>query len=124
MRRAGGRSVVAICAALESPAPGLAAPAVTASPTSHSPTLKLSVNGTGFGTTEAADVYFDTVDNALTTTDGAGTSAPATVTVPASAVPGTHWVTVIGRHSGLAAQASVKVTTNWPMGGFGGSQRI
>src|SRR3954453_13484852 len=70
MRRAVGSGVVAICAALAFAAPGLAAPAVTVSPTSQSPTLKVTVNGTGFGTPEAADVYFDTVDNALTTTDG------------------------------------------------------
>jgi outer membrane protein assembly factor BamB len=33
--------------------------------------------------------------------------------VPASAVPGTHWITAVARHSKLTAQAAFTVSTNW-----------
>jgi hypothetical protein len=35
------------------------------------------------------------------------------VSVPSPAVPGTHWVSAIGRHSGLGAQAAFTVRTDW-----------
>jgi outer membrane protein assembly factor BamB len=34
--------------------------------------------------------------------------------VPSAALPGTHYITAIGRHTGDAAQAAFTVSTNWP----------
>ncbi len=33
--------------------------------------------------------------------------------MPANATPGIHYVTAVGRHSGLAAQKAFDVNTNW-----------
>jgi outer membrane protein assembly factor BamB len=53
-------------------------------------------------------------DLALATagTSGAFTSIP--LAIPASAAPGRHWITGVGRRSGLAAQTTFKVQTDWP----------
>src|SRR4029079_6597885 len=51
---------------------------------------------------------------ALGATNGSGAFPPVTVTVPASAEPGTHWISVQGRRSGLGAQAAFTVRTDWP----------
>jgi outer membrane protein assembly factor BamB len=97
------------------PVPGAAAVTthVKLSPTTGPPTSTVTVSGSGFGDLEAVDVYFDTTDEALTVTTAAGTFKGVTLTVPASAVPGAHWLTAVGRHSGLAAQAQFTVNTNW-----------
>lgn len=88
-------------------------PGVALSPTVGPPTSTITVSGTNFGAAEAVDLYFDTTDEALTTTNTQGAFAGISIPVPASAVPGTHWVTAIGRHSGLGSQASFLVRTDW-----------
>jgi len=91
---------------------------IKASPASLHPNLPVTVSGSGFADGEAIDVYIDTVDTALLVSSGTGTfSGP--VTVPASASPGAHYITAIGRHSGDAAQVAVTVTTSWFEAGFG-----
>jgi glucose dehydrogenase len=70
------------------------------------------VSGSNFGSYEAVDVYFDTTDEALVSTNAQGQFS-GSIQVPASAVPGTHWVTAVGRHSGRSAQASFLVQTDW-----------
>jgi outer membrane protein assembly factor BamB len=92
--------------------------AVNLSPGSGHPNLPVSVSGTGFGDFEAIDVYIDTVDTALLVSTSTGTFT-GSVTIPASATPGTHYITAIGRHSGAAAQHSFDVTTKWAEFGFG-----
>jgi hypothetical protein len=87
-------------------------PAVTLSPTVGPPTSAVSVSGSNFGSYEAVDVYFDTTDEALASTNAQG-QFTISIQVPASAVPGTHWITAVGRHSGLSAQASFLVQTDW-----------
>src|ERR1039457_2404631 len=82
-----------------------AQPTVTVSPTAGPPTDKVTLSGTGFGADETVDLYFDTADMSVAAT------APA---LPASAPPGTHWITGVGRRSGLAAQAGFIVQANWP----------
>ena len=47
-------------------------------------------------------------------TDGDGAFSNKPITVPASAVPGDHFVTAIGRTTGLAAQKTFTVRTDWP----------
>jgi outer membrane protein assembly factor BamB len=86
------------------------------------PSQAITVSATGFGDSEAVDIYFDTVDTLLFVTSGTGTLS-GSLTLPASASPGTHYVTAIGRHSGDAAQVAVTVSTPWAERGFGaGSQ--
>ena len=93
--------------------PLLAQPLVTVSPTSGQPTSKTTVGGTGFGASEPVDIYFDTTDLALATTDPGGSFSGIHLIVPGSAVPGTHTITGVGRNSGLTAQTNFLVRTNW-----------
>ena len=88
-------------------------PHVKLSPSSGPPTTTVTVSGSGFGATEGVDVYFDTTDLALAGTSATGSFGPVTITVPASASPGKHWVSAEGRHSGLFAQTTFTISTNW-----------
>jgi outer membrane protein assembly factor BamB len=99
-------------------APALAATVVTLAPATGHPNLPVTVTGSGFGAAEAVDVYVDTVDSVLVASSATGTvSVP--ITMPASAQPGSHFVTAVGRKSGNAASATFKVSTNWFESGFG-----
>ncbi len=96
-----------------------AAPAIKLSPTSDHPGATDQVSGSGFGASEAVDIYFDTTDMLLATTTATGTIAWHPWQVPANATPGQHWITAIGRKSGDAAQKPFIVNTDWPQRGFG-----
>ncbi len=88
-------------------------PGVVLSPSTGPPGTAVTVSGAGFSAFEAVDVYVDTTDEALVSASGTGNFAGITVAVPASAVPGAHYVTAVGRHSGRSAQAVFTVSTNW-----------
>src|SRR5215469_12304096 len=90
-----------------------AAPLVRLTPRVGPPTTRVTVRGSGFAAYETVDVYFDTKDEALASTSAAG-SFTTRVTVPASALPGRHWVTGNGRRSKRSAQAPFTVRANWP----------
>lgn len=94
-----------------------AAPVVTVSPRTGHPSAVIRVTGSGFGASEAVDVYFDTSDAVLAVSSPTG-GFTIHVTVPASAQPGAHWVSAVGRSDGLAAQTKFTVATDWPQ--FGG----
>jgi outer membrane protein assembly factor BamB len=100
--------------------PGLAqgSAKVTVSPDGGHPKLKVFIDGRGFGAKEAVDIYFDTADVLLAVTDKAGRFSGYNLRIPASATPGTHWVTAIGRRDGIADQVSFRVRTDWPQIGF------
>jgi outer membrane protein assembly factor BamB len=87
---------------------------VALSTKSGPPTTKISVSGSGFPAAAAVDIYFDTSELALTVTTAAGSFSDVEIQVPASALPGTNWVTAVVQNSGEAAQAAFKVQTNWP----------
>ena len=89
-------------------------PGIELSASGGHPAGKVSVYGAGFKAFEAVDLYFDATDEALVTTNGTGNFSGITIDVPWSAVPGTHWISAIGREPGSAAQASYAVSTNWP----------
>ncbi len=74
------------------------------------PATTVTVSGAGFGAYEAVDIYFGTADQALASASGTGNFAGLAVQVPASAVPGRAYLTVVGRHSGLSAQAQFSVS--------------
>jgi outer membrane protein assembly factor BamB len=95
------------------------APALKLSPKADHPAATVKVSGSGFGGSEAVDTYFDTTDEALAATDLNGNFSKLPVIVPSSATPGTHWITGIGRHSGLSAQAPFTVSTDWAAFRFG-----
>ncbi len=72
----------------------------------------LHVAGTGFHPLEMVDIYLDTSDLALATSDLNG-SFTADVTVPSSTPSGGHWITAAGRMSGMAAQADAGFPYSW-----------
>jgi outer membrane protein assembly factor BamB len=89
------------------------APVTTLTPSSGPPKSRLTVAGSGFGPNESVDLYFDTTDLALVSTNGSGGFSGIKLDVPASALPGEHWVTASGRQSGRSAQTQFLVRTNW-----------
>ena len=97
-----------------------AASAVATQPTTGHPDLSVTVSGTAFGASEAVDVYLDTVDMSLLVTNASGAFS-GKLQIPASAGPGDHTVTAVGRRSGDAAQSTFTVTTPWLQHGYGGA---
>ena len=108
----------AVFAAAAVVTPALAQSAVTLSPVSAHPSQLVAVSGTGFAASEAVDVYLDTTDMLLLVSSATGTLT-GSLTLPASVTPGTHYVTVIGRRSGDAAQMVITLTAPWLQPGFG-----
>jgi len=108
------RTVTALAFATTLSSVVLAKPALTLNRQSAPPTAAVVVSGKGFGATEAVDIYLDTTDSALASTSATGSFTGIHVSVPASAAPGEHWITGVGRHSGLSAQIAFTVNTNWP----------
>src|SRR5450755_2544124 len=100
-----------------------AQPTVSVSPTAGPPASRVITGGAGFGSDEAVAIYFDSAELTLAATNPAGTFAGVPLTVPSSAVPGRHWITGIAQHSGLAAQASFVVQTDWPQFLYGPQHR-
>ena len=96
----------------------LAATTVSLQPATGHPNLAVTLTGSGFGVSEAVDIYIDTVDTLLAVSSATGAlSVP--ITIPAAAQPGFHYVTGISRKSGSAAQAKFNVSTSWIESGFG-----
>jgi outer membrane protein assembly factor BamB len=111
--------LAAVCAvaAVTAQSAMAAAPAVTLTPGSGPPGVTLTVKGTGYGATEAVDVYFDSTDMVVASTTGAGAFS-VSFKVPASTSVGTHWVSAVGRVSGLSAQHRFNLYENWPEFGY------
>jgi outer membrane protein assembly factor BamB len=91
----------------------------TLAPASNHPNSTANVTGSGYAANEAVDIYFDTTDEQLAVTNSKGAFAATPVPVPASALPGTHYITATGRRSGDAAQETFTVATTWPRLGEG-----
>jgi len=92
-------------------------PAISLSSTVGPPTTQVGVSGSGFGDNEKVDIYFDTTDVVLASTGPNGSFTESSTTpelqVPVFATPGLHWITAVGRTSGLSAQTSFTVSTDW-----------
>jgi len=99
-----------------------AAPHVWLSVRTGPPTTVVAVSGSGFGAHKAVDIYFDTLDEAVASTNSHGAFHRIIVTVPASAVPGRHWITAVQRLSADSAQASFLVSTAWAQDRYSASQ--
>jgi len=95
-----------------------AAPAVTLNPGVGPPTTQTAVTGANFGKNEVVDIYFDTTDLVLASTSGSG-AFTQNLQVPAAAAPGQHWITAVGRASGLSAQIPFTVQTDWAQFRYG-----
>lgn len=80
------------------------------SPVSGPPATAVTVAGAGFAADEVVDIYYGTADQALTVASGTGNFAGIAIQVPASAVPGTAYLTAAGRRLGLGAQAQFTVS--------------
>jgi outer membrane protein assembly factor BamB len=109
---------MAFIAAVAWNTPAEAQSTVILTPASGHPSLAVTLAGTGFGDSEAVNVYVDTVDTLLLVSTSTGTFS-VSLTIPAAAQPGEHYVTTIGRRSGAAAQAAFTVTTPWKEYGYG-----
>jgi outer membrane protein assembly factor BamB len=109
----------ATCVVLFAPAASAmaATPALTLTPGFGPPGVSVTVKGSGFGATEAVDVYFDSTDMVVAATSSTGAFSTS-FTVPAATPTGTHWVSAVGRASGLSAQHSFGVHENWPEFGY------
>ena len=102
--------------------PAQAATTVSVAPASQEPTKPVTVSGNGFGASEAIDVYLDSSDKLLLVSTASGTFS-GSLGLPASTLPGMHYATAIGRHSGLAAQYAFTVSTPWTQFGFGSARQ-
>jgi len=85
------------------------------------PTSLTKVVGTGFGISEQVKILFDTKLEGTTTTSNTGNFS-LLITIPKSALPGTHIVKASGLSSHLSATASFLVQTNWSQDGFNAAQ--
>jgi hypothetical protein len=93
-----------------SPDPFTVTPGIALSAVSGPPGTTVTVAGAGFGVYEAVDIYFGTAEQALASASGTGNFAGIPVQIPASVPgPGTAYLTAVGRHSGLSAQAQFSV---------------
>ena len=88
-------------------------PAISLSPTDGPPTTSLRVSGSGFAPNARVDIYFGTQDEALGVANGAGSFSQIAIPAPASALPGTHWVSAVERSGQTGAQATFLVRTSW-----------
>ena len=87
--------------------------AVELSPKVGPPTTNFEVSGSHFPASTLVDIYFDTTEVALAVTNISGVFSDMEIEAPASALPGTHWVTVVVGATGQAAQVPFYVQTNW-----------
>jgi outer membrane protein assembly factor BamB len=95
------------------PAPAERTASLRLSPNVGPPTLSTTATGQGFGASETVDLTFDAIPVGSTTTSSSG-SFSTRFSVPATATPGNHTATATGSSSGLTAQATFLVRTNWP----------
>ena len=85
------------------------------------PTASMQLQGNRFGVNETVLAYFDdTTQIGSITTDATGQFV-LQVTVPKTALPGTHTVRATGQSSGLTTLALFLVRTDWTQLGFGPS---
>ncbi len=94
-----------------------ASASISISPHAGPPTSSVKVLGKGFGPAETVAITFDSapVGNAMTDSMG---FFKAAITVPASALPGTHVIQATGQSSSSSDQSRFLVQTDWPMDGY------
>ena len=88
-------------------------PAISLSPIDGPPTTSLRVAGSGFAPNAKIDIYFGTQGEAVAMTNGSGSFSQIAIRAPASALPGTHWVSAVERSGHSGTQATFLVHTSW-----------
>jgi outer membrane protein assembly factor BamB len=91
----------------------IAAPSITVSKIPASPTNRILVTGRGFKPNQAVDIYFDYEDEVLAGANSLGSFSKIAISVPASALPGIHWVSAVERSDRTVAQVTFLVRTDW-----------
>jgi outer membrane protein assembly factor BamB len=91
---------------------------VAVSPKLGPPTSEVLVSGSGFAANVLIDIYFDSVYQNSVYASSSGSFSKVAIQVPASAVPGEHWVSAAAASSNTGTQTAFKVNTNWPELGF------
>jgi outer membrane protein assembly factor BamB len=91
---------------------------ITLSKVTGPPTTKVTVNGTGFGSSETVNATFDTTTTVGTTTTSSMGSFSFGITIPSTALPGSHSIQASGQSSGLTASRIFLVNTNWSQFGY------
>jgi len=91
---------------------------ITLSKVTGPPTTTVTVNGTGFGSSETVIANFDTTTKVGTTTTSSMGSFSFGITIPATALPGSHSIQATGQSSGLTASRTFLVNTNWYQFGY------
>jgi outer membrane protein assembly factor BamB len=79
------------------------------------PTTETLVSGSAFEPYAVVDILFDATALAVANADTGGSFSGVSLTVPASALPGSHVIKAVPRGGGDSAQAPFTVRTNWPM---------
>ena len=91
---------------------------ITLSKVTGPPTTPVTINGTGFGSSETVSATFDTTTTlGSTTTSGTGSFSLA-ITIPATALPGKQSIQATGQSSGLTASRTFLVNTSWSQFGY------
>jgi hypothetical protein len=91
-------------------------PSLEFSPSIGHESIAVTVTGAGFAPYNAIDLYFDTTDVELAVSNSLGVVS-IQFQVPATAQPGTHWITLLTRATGIAAQRAFTVNSDWAMQG-------
>ena len=91
---------------------GAAATVTVAPAVGGPPTTQVSVTIKGFAAGRLVDVYFDTRARCVLITNATG-GGTCSFKSPATAQPGTHWVTAAVRATGAGAQKPFLVRTDW-----------
>ncbi len=99
-----------------------AAASLKLTPGSGPPGTDVTVTGSGFGAHEAVDVYLDTTARQIAVTNASGHFPGVVVTIPGSALPGTHWISAVGRTSDVAFQKKFVVQSSWTQMGYSGAR--
>jgi outer membrane protein assembly factor BamB len=92
-------------------------PSITLSPNSGPPTTQVTVKGTGFGPSEQVVITVDNNPDGKAKTNKQGNFS-AKITIPKDYGPGPTPVQATGQSSGLTAQATFTINTDWPSFGF------
>src|ERR1700680_3158966 len=91
---------------------------ITLSKLTGPPTITVTVNGTGFGSSETVIATFDITTTVGTTTTSRTGNFSLGITIPAAALRGKHTVQARGQSSKLTASRGFLVNTNWRQFGY------
>src|SRR5438874_2646741 len=91
---------------------------ITLSKVTGPPTTTLTVEGTGFGSSETVITTFNTTTIVGSTRTSSLGSFSLGITIPATALPGRQSIQATGRRSGLTDSHTFLVNTNWSQFGY------